>query len=242
MFGVMPSQYEFSDTLEEKWGLKVDGSLLLYKWTSVEPGKYQPTRSSELMTDATFSDHLIVNRLSALPTAFPGVCPMTLADQGPEGVKREKLAWLEARDGLWGIKDLASYREQIPQGYFIKVEGDPEGPFTIAATAEKGDAKVVVIGSQQFCWDSVAFAQGLAQIGNRLVIRTNFPGNLTFLVNSLHWLNDNTEIMNLGQPIDASSLDLAEGPTLSILRAVAWGIWPAMVLLGGAAAWFVRRR
>jgi len=101
---------------------------------------------------------------------------------------------------------------------------------------------VVVISSRDFCVDGFAFAREIVQSAEGYRLRARNPGNMTLLVNSLHWLNDNTAIMNLGRPIDTGSLEIAEGGTLSFLRVLAWGIWPALAVICGGAVWLVRRR
>jgi hypothetical protein len=177
-----------------------------------------------------------------LPTALPLVCPLNLTDSAPQGVKRTELARCERREGLWGVANVQAYQDQVRNEFVVKEPGDLEGPFTLAAAAWKDDAKVVVIGARDFCTDEMAFAREMALSAQGFVLRSRNPGNLTLLVNSLHWLNDNTEIMNLGRPIDTATLEIAEGPTRSFIGLLVWGIWPAVVAACGLGVWFVRRR
>ena len=62
------------------------------------------------------------------------------------------------------------------------------------------------------------------------------------LINSLHWLNDNTQFMNIGQPLDAAVLDIKDESVVTMVKAITIFIWPALVLCCGGVAWWVRRR
>jgi nitrate reductase NapE component len=62
------------------------------------------------------------------------------------------------------------------------------------------------------------------------------------MVNSLHWLNDNTEFMNIGKPIDAAVLDVQSESTVKVVQALTIFVWPMLAVAFGGAAWWVRRR
>ena len=113
-----------------------------------------------------------------------------------------------AEDGLWGAKGATNVFAYIKQNNnrepVSKIDGDLEGPFDVAVTASKGDGKIVVVGSAGFAFDEIAFAAELVQSASGFTVRSRNPGNVTLLINSLHWLNDNTAFMNIGQPIDVS--------------------------------------
>jgi len=241
-FGPMPGQYEYADHLAGEWGIQVDWGTLLLRATPFAPGKYRFGRGAAFMTDCSFSDHAISERLKVLPMVLPYTCPLRLQETPPEGVTLERLVWCEQSEGLWGVKDVQAYLDQMRNEYVVRVEGDEVGTFTVAAVAEKGEAKMAVISSRGFCTDEMAFARDLMLTAEGLTLRSRNPGNLTLLVNTLHWLNDNEQIMDLGRPIDSAALEIAEGPTLSFLRVLVWAIWPIAVAVCGAAVWFVRRR
>ena len=75
-----------------------------------------------------------------------------------------------------------------------------------------------------------------------LGIRSQNPGNVTLLINSLHWLNDNTEFMNIGKPIDAGVLEVENPATVKAVQAFAIFGWPLLAIAGGGVVWWVRRR
>lgn len=238
----MPAPYEYGDYLRDTWGIEVDSGVLLLRAVAVGPGEFRFGRQPIVMRDNQYGDHAIVQRLGVLRTAFPLVSPLSLAADPPEGVDLVELARCDRREGLWGIKSIQAYQDQIRNESVVKAPGDLEGPFTTAAAASTDDAKIVVIGARDFCTDELAFAREMAVTSQGFVLRSRNPGNLTLLVNSLHWLNDNTEIMNLGQPIDTARLEIAEGPELTFIGVLVKYLWPLAVAICGGAVWYVRRR
>ena len=129
-----------------------------------------------------------------------------------------------------------------PGGLIEKTESELDGPFTLAAAAEKGEAKVVVVSSAGVAADQIAFAQQMFMTSQGLGIRNPNPGNAALILNSLHWLNDNEEFMNLGQPITAAVLAIPGPSTVRWVKALTIFGWPALALCFGGLAWWVRRR
>ena len=155
----------------------------------------------------------------------------------------QRLITLPKRDGVWGVKNIQKYQEQLEQHeYMSKVEGDLEGPFDLAATATKGDAKVVVVSSREFAEDQVAFARELGMGAQGITIRSRNPGNVTLLINAMHWLNDNTAFMNIGKPIDAAVLEISKPTAVKAVQALTIFVWPVLALGCGGVVWWVRRR
>ncbi len=241
-YGVMPANYEYGDYLAKDWGMTVDMSVLLLQAMPVGPNQYRFGRSPMLITDPAYGESPIVSRLGVFPALFPWVCPLKLADSPPEGVKVQELVRCDPRDGLWGAKSVQAYQDQIRNEFVVKVPDDPTGPFIVAATAVRDDDKIAVLSSHDFFTDETAFAVGATLTARGLSLHSRNPGNLTLFVNSLHWLNDNEEIMNLGRPIDVATLEVKPGRALSFLGFVAWGLWPALALVCGGAVWYMRRR
>jgi hypothetical protein len=75
-----------------------------------------------------------------------------------------------------------------------------------------------------------------------IVIGSRNPGNVTLLINSMHWLNDNTAFMNIGKPIDASVLEMPKPATVQVVKVLTIGVWPFLALACGGVVWWVRRR
>jgi hypothetical protein len=123
-----------------------------------------------------------------------------------------------------------------------RLDEDIEGPFTLAAAGSKGDAKVVVVSSRGFAEDQVALASGFVAVAGGIQIRSLNPGNVTLLINSLHWLNDNTQFLNVGRPIDLSVLTIDSPSTVTSVQVLTIVAWPLLALVGGGVVWWVRRR
>ncbi len=243
-FGPFPSDYEYNNYLTEQWGIKVDTSALLIETVSTAPGKYMVnSRQFSFMNKVDVTDHDIVAGALSRQLTLPWCAPLELSDEPPEGVTHERLVVLPPREGIWGIKDIQKYQQQLEtRDYLTKVDGDLEGPFDLAVAATKGDAKIVVISGRDFAADNVAFARAFAITPQGFTIRSKNPGNVTLLINSLHWLNDNTDFMNIGKPIDAAVLEIADQATVKLVQAVTIFVWPILAIAGGGVVWWVRRR
>lgn len=239
----MPTTYEFNEYLKTTWGVSADTSALLVEFVSFAPGKYMPARRDFFnLTGAATGSHDIVRSPQSRLIALPFCAPLTIAEKPPEGVTLEKLVWQPKKDGVWGVKNLQKYQEQqTEQDYLSRVEGDLEGPFDLAVAGTKGESKIVVVSSRSFAEDNFAFAAQLALTSEGITMRNPNPGNATLMVNALHWLNDNTRFLNIGQPIEAAVLAV-DPKAVARVKVVTIVLWPALALLAGGVAWWIRRR
>lgn len=243
-FGPIPSTYEFNDYLSDEWGVKVDTSALLIETMSLSPGKYVVGRRDFFnMNEVKVTEHAIVSGALARQLTLPWCAPLELGDSPPEGVEHSRLVRLPERDGLWGVKNIQAYQRQLEQReYMVKEEGDLEGPFDLAVAATKGQGKIVVVSARDFATDAVAFARQLAVGPRGFTIRSRNPGNVALLINSLHWLNDNTQFMNIGKPIDAAVLQVGSESTVKAVQALTIFGWPTLAMVCGGITWWIRRR
>lgn len=242
-FGPIPSTYEYGDYLKDTWGITVDSNKLLMTTISTSAGKYAADgRSFFFLQELSASDHPIVDG-SQQTYALPWCTPLELADSPPEGVTLSSLLEKTETDTVWGVQDITVYEKQLQEQQFMTLaDGDVSGDFTLAAAGEKGEAKIVVVSSRSFAEDAVAFAREIVFAAKGLQMISRNPGNITLFLNSLHWLNDNTEFMNIGSPIDLAVLKIDSPGTVDTVKFVTIVVWPALALLGGAAAWWIRRR
>jgi len=240
-FGPIPSTYEYDDYLNSEWGVKVDTSALLLQFVNVGSDQFRFPRGGESMRDVVWADHDIVHGLRSLPVRLPLCAPLDLSGAA-EGVTIERLTSLPQRAGLWGAKNILKYQEQLPNESIYKVEGDLEGPFDLAVAASKEEAKIVVVSSAGFAEDAVTMARDMVLSSAGLQLRSRNPGNVALFINSLHWLNDNTEFMNIGRPIDLAVLDVPGENTVRAVRAFSMVVWPVAAMAFGCAVWLVRRR
>jgi hypothetical protein len=243
-FGPIASTYEFSDYLKNNWGVTVDTQYLLIQTVNVKPGEYQvASREFHFMGEVAVLDHDIVRGAQARLLTLPGCAPLELASPPPMGVELWPLVEQPRKDGIWGIKNLQTYQEQMQsRGFLSLAAGDREGPYTLAVAGKKGEAKVVVISSRGFAEDAVAFSRALVPTAQGIAMVSTNPGNVMLLMNSLHWLNDNTQLLNIGKPIDAGLLSIKNPATVWRVQMLTIGAWPALALVFGVVAWVVRRR
>ncbi len=243
-FGPIPGTYEYGEYLKNNWGITVDTSALLIDFVSTAPGQYNVVRRDFFFMDGLeVTDHDIVTGAQARRLSLPWCAPLELASPAPEGVTLAPLVIQPKRDGLWGVKNIQRYEDQQRErGYLTREPEDLEGPYTLAVAATRGDAKIVVVSARDFAEDQVAFAREVAMGPQGFVIRSRNPGNVTLLINSLHWLNDNTQFMNIGKPIDSAVLQIESSSTEKVVQMFTIFVWPALALCCGGAVWWVRRK
>ncbi len=242
-FGPIPASYEYDEYLNDVWGMQIDMSAVLVQSVNFEVGKYVWQRDSGFMRDVEVSDHVIVSGPQARQLTLPMCTPIVLSDPPPDGVEHVRLVTQAPREGLWGVKNIQTYQDQFRERGYVsrKLEGDLEGPFDLAVAAAKGDAKIVVVSSREFAADQVAFAQQFVMGPHGFSMRSRNPGNVTLLINSLHWLNDNTEFMNIGKVIDAAVLEIPSPTTVRMVQVLTIFVWPMLALVAGGVVWWVRR-
>ncbi len=241
MYG-MSAPYEYAEYLRSEWGIEAECNRVLLVAEQVKPGQFQFTRQPLYMTEARFAKHPITSAVAESRVNFPLVSPLALSEQTPEGVTRERLAWLPEDEGLWSVGDLSYYSQQRPDSV-VRNAGDLLGEFLLSAVASKNEGKVVVVGSGNFEIDEIAMAAELAPTAQGFVLRSRNPGNAAFFINSLHWLNDNTEWVNLGTPISVATISIDPNSSeMSVVKAIAWIGWPGLTLCIGVIVWRVRRR
>ncbi|GEM_PF-1438481 len=241
--GGMPAGYEYSEYLKNTWGISFDYDILLLQTVSTEPGKFNVNREFANMRDLTLSSNPIVKDIHPKLLTLPWSAPLKFEEKLPDGVSFDRLVTVPKRDTTWGIKSIQVYQEQLNnRDALSRADGDVLGPFDVAVTATKGDAKLVLISGRDFAVDDVALAMVPAMTSQGFTLLPRNPGNAALFVNSLHWLNDNTEIMNVGQPVDASVLNIKGDNTVTAVRVLTVFVWPALALCCGGVAWWIRRR
>jgi hypothetical protein len=113
-FGPIAGTYEYNDYLKQTWGVSIDASALLIGATNIAPGRYVVTRRDFYnMEDLDVSDHEIVRGAAARRVGLPWCAPLELSATPPDGVQLQKLVTLPKRDGVWGVKNVQRYQEQL---------------------------------------------------------------------------------------------------------------------------------
>lgn len=242
-FGMFPASYGYHAYLQDTWGIDVVSDTLILQAIGVGPGKFALAQQSFSLADFVPLDHLLVNNLQGRTTELRLAAPIEIAGNLPEGVVVEPLLRCRRGEGLWGVKNIQPYIQKARAGEdVVKQPEDLEGPFTVAVAAEKGEGKIVVISSAGCMTDQVALAPVMMLTSQGFTLRQRNPGNVALLLNALHWLNDKEEWMDVGRPANFGTIEIAEGPTLTFIRLLVGGIWPALAVCCGVVAWWVRRR
>lgn len=243
-FGPMPSNYEYNDYLKTNWGIEVDTSALLIETAEFEPGKHTVGRRDFFnIRGLQAGGHPILSGEDATTLGLPWSAPLKLIEPVPPGVTRETIVSLPANEAVWGVKNIQAYQDQLTERqYMTRVPGDVVGPFTLGVAATKGDAKAVVISSRGFAEDQSAFARVMAFGPSGLEVRLANPGNVTLVLNSIHWLSDNTQFMNIGKPIESAVLKIGDTRSITMVRTLTIFVWPVLALACGGIAWYVRRK
>jgi len=121
-------------------------------------------------------------------------------------------------------------------------EATAGGPFVIAAAAQRGERRLVVVGDPVFASDRVA-AIGVADAATGALIQSAYPANLETTVNSVLWLAGLEELIAASpRTQDVPRIQEVERSTR---LAIQWGLLAGMPLLiagAGLGVWILRSR
>lgn len=231
---------EYAPYLSETWGIEAESDRLTLFLEPFAPGKYRFINDN---APPSFGDHPVTSSISGARVKFPMVSSIGLASPPPQGVVHNRLAWLDESDSIWCVEDLQFYLDQRGNEFVVPAETDFRGEILFAATAEKDAAKIALVNSAFFVTDKFAMAPSVVQTSRGNYLAPAFPGNTAFFINILHWLNDNTEWMNLGSPIDYSTLNInKDAPSTMVVQVFATAVWPLLAAICGIGVYFARRR
>lgn len=247
-----PGNYEFADYLRSEWGIDVKFTHLAvhFMLNPQKQGLWVPASRNALMLSSPivrFTDHPIGQPLQALPVGFGSVSPLTLApaDARPQGVTLETVAEVPQTDDVWAFDDINRVDQDMQKNEGTRrYDSDIAAPFPVALAAKNTDGrKLVVFASSDFVSDRIVSAGQLVMVGGMLSSAQLYPANADLFMNTLHWLSGDAERIAVGpRTADVPRLDgLKEGPMATFCRVFLVGIWPALGLVAGGLAWFIRR-
>lgn len=245
-FGAFPEAYQYDGYLTDKWGVHVAADLLMLQAFPYpgKPGEMALGQASFVSDRFSRSDHPIVKGMVGDDASMQLCAPIEIVGEAPEGVSIEKLLWCEAREGLWGIRDFTKYEENARAGKSVTLQdGDSVGPFTVAVAADSGEGKIIVVSGRSPFSDDWALSPMMMLTSQGIAVRQRNPGNVHLFINSLHWLNDRTEWLDVGKPVDIGTIAIdPQSASMRVVRAFAYAGWPAMALAAGGVVWWMRRR
>jgi len=240
---LFPAPYGYASYLSETWGIEIETDMLLLQAIPVGPEGFALSQASLGIGEFDKSDHPVAASLVGKLTELRLASPIGQVGEPLSELTFTPLLSCPRSESLWGVRSLQPYLEKARSGDPVQKEReDVLGPFTLAAVAEKGEGKIVVIGSSESMTDQVALSPVMMLTSQGFTLRQRNPGNMALLLNALHWLNDKEEWMDVGRPADFGTIEIAEGPALSFIRVLVVAIWPGLVVCCGLVAWFVRRR
>ncbi len=245
-WAMMASKYEYEEFLSKKWGIDVDGGSMIITAIPTTPGEWGLSRGFDTVSSLTFREHPLTVGLESLADqcALPWSTKIGRSEEPPEGVTVEELAYVPAGEDHWGVTDPMAFVNRFQEEGKTRQRGDDiPGPFPIALTASKGEQKIVVIASgERMISDAIAVSSQLHMSpGGGLQVRRRAPGNLSFFLKILHYLDDTLQWINIGSPIDSSQIEITDRQR-NFWRVMAVGVLPTLALLSGCCVWYIRRR
>ncbi|MBR2906949.1 MAG: GldG family protein [Clostridia bacterium] len=109
-----------------------------------------------------------------------------------------------------------------------RTEDSKDGPFTVGATAEKGDTRIVWLASALSLDDSIdSLVSG---------------GNHTFAVSACDWIVGKEESVTIASVSLEEPKLIISGDTLTVFAVVFCAVIPFSILIGGLVYWLRRRR
>jgi ABC-type uncharacterized transport system involved in gliding motility auxiliary subunit len=209
-----------ADYLETKWGITM-GKDLVVDLTSNQPF---------FAVSNQYGDHIITEKLSGILTIFPTARSVTTDSSVTQALLLDLILTSQQS---WAESDLAAFQNQdstdeAPQIQFD--EGvDTLGPITIAAVVDDSttQARMVVFGDADFASDRFY----------------NQFGNSDLFVNSVDWVAQREELLNLTPKEDITRLLVPPGRyTLNLILLGSVFILPGTILVAGIIVWIQRRR
>jgi hypothetical protein len=160
-----------------------------------------------------------------------------------------------------GVKQMPLVEIAAPVLHVQEAAADPEtGTFDpepdserervlVGVAAEKGDARLVTIGSATWAMDEILSTAALPDgtVGTGLAERPGarilYPGNSDLFVNSICWLaHEEALIAASPRTQDIRRIEPLASETLQATRVLLWAGMPAVILVVGIAVAFMRRR
>lgn len=197
--------------IQEDWGMDFGSNMI------VDPNVNPPS----VTFSKSFGDHSITNKLS-YSVFFPTAHSVSPSEKVPDNIYQTVL--IQTSDNAWGETNL----DNLDNGVSFDEKTDMKGPISvaIAATDQKSNAKIVVIGNANFAADQ----------------SFNSYGNSEFILNSIDWSAKQDNLLNLTPKNQTQrSLIPPQELTIGLIFLVVVIVIPGLVILMGVLTWAQRR-
>ncbi len=176
-----------------------------------------------IAVSASYGDHPIVQNIQTTNTYYPVARSLTI---GSETADVQTTTLVSTVNRAWGETNLA----EIDQGYLqFNAGADTPGPLVLGAVSENPTTggRVIVFGDSDFATDSLF----------------DVYGNGNMIVNAIDYAAGQEEYITLtrSEPINRRLSDDVKQGTILILGAAFICLLPLLIVVGGVAAWLMRR-
>ena len=202
--------------------------------------------------DRQYTNQFIVNQwpksiivgdaLNGINTFF--TYPIPLALNTTQGVQQTPLVEITAP--ILHVQEAAA---DPKTGNFTPEPGSERDRVVIGAAVQKGDARLVTLGSATWAMDEILSTAALPDgiigpdLANRPGARILYPGNSDLFVNSICWLaHEEGLIAASPRTQDIRRIQPMRAGALQTYRVLLWAGMPAVILILGIGVGLMRRR
>ncbi|MEM9346899.1 MAG: Gldg family protein [Planctomycetota bacterium] len=185
---------------------------------------------------------LVGDALNGINTFFTYPIPLALSDK--QDVIHKPLVQIAAP--VLHVQEAAA---DPASGAYTPEPDSERDSVVIGAAAEKGDARLVTVGSATWAMDEVLSLAALPDgtvgpnLANREGARILYPGNSDLFVNSICWLaREEALIAASPRTQDIRRIQPMSAGALQAYRVLLWGGMPAVILVLGVGIGLMRRR
>lgn len=248
----MESRFGYAELLRDSLGVDVATNFrtIYGVLESREGSKYGVNIQRWLwMPMNNFTDLAIGKPLQGRRVLMSDVCPIDKASKMPDGLKIEPILTTPSNEEYWATKDVMELIRSVVSekqgGLVTQGPADRKAPFpvAVAVTNTRNEPTAVVLGTGGSVIDNY-MNERIPRLGDRnQSMRYDPPptANADLVVNSALWLSGRVDLIGAGPVIMPPVRPVPRNQMLAIY-ALVWGILPGVVILSGAAMYFVRRR
>ncbi len=182
-----------------------------------------------------YSSHTVTKDLNGLSSFFPSMRSMTTVTATITGTTATSL--FSSSDASWGETDFNSVVSQTAQ---YNAATDTKGPLDLAYAVEGSGstpARLIVIGNSTFVANGPLNAR-LTVGGQAAQVQS---GNGQLLINSIHWLANQADLIALPPKAAAATQMFLTGQQTLFLQVTSILLLPGAILLLGTLVWLRRR-